>query len=364
MEPIKIIKSDMFNINISKEYKIYLLNSKELEKKEIFFREFMNNFNKKLENSSKKLYICIDCEFNSKKIALIQINFEEEEDGNIFIIDPKILSTLTLNVLKDKILCNNKIGKIFHGADSLDIPYFFYEFFNSDKKQIVKFMETFVDTRFLCEYSNAYDKLYNKIDSNLCNIYYLLEKYLVINKEQHKYLDENEEKMGKLFDILIEIDTLSEELIIYSAYDVIYLKYLYKRMISSIKEYRYVNEMIRLVYLDKRDIIKFIDKEIIDKYNTNFYFKDGKMIRLNDLIESNKVFQNKIFNTLYHINYFKLNLNMILKNIIYSKLLRRERVFINKNTIQKTQLLYSTLFDKLRLYKLENILSLIENLET
>jgi hypothetical protein len=135
-------------------------------------------------------------------------------------------------------------------------------------------------------------------------------------------------------------------------------------MISAIKEYRYVNEMVRLVYLDKRDIVKFVDKESIDKFNINYYFKDGHLIKLNDLVELNNIFKNEIFNTLYHINYFKLNLNMILKNIIYSKILRRERVFINKTTIQKTQLLYSPLFDKLREYKLDNILELIENLET
>jgi hypothetical protein len=362
MEPIRVIKEDMFNIKINKEYKVYLLNSKNLNKYPDFFDNFMDIYDNKSSKSDKKYYICIDCEFNTKKIALIQINFEEENDGNIFILDPKILLEKTLLNLQNKILCNSHIAKIFHGADSLDIPYFFNDFFQSDKKLISKFIENFIDTRFLCEYYNSYNKLYNNIDANLCNIYFLYEKYNVINTSQRKSLDENEEKMGKLYDIFIEIDTLTDELINYTMYDVVYLKYLYKRMISSITEYKYINEMIQLVYLDKRDIIKFVDKEYIDKFNINYFFRDSQLIRLSETIENNKIFKNKIFNTLYHVNYFKQNLNMILKNIIYSNVLSKERVFENKTTLQKNKIDYNELFTKLKDHKLSNILELLKDI--
>ena len=43
-----------------------------------FFDNFMIDYYNKSNNSEKKFYICIDCEFNTKKIALIQINFEED----------------------------------------------------------------------------------------------------------------------------------------------------------------------------------------------------------------------------------------------------------------------------------------------
>ena len=363
MKPIRIIKEDMFIIKISKEYKVYLLDSVDLKKKEKFLSDFISKYNELSKNLAKKLYICIDCEFNSRKIALIQINFEEDNDGNIFILDPTILSKELITQLKDDILCNVRIAKIFHGADSLDIPYFFYEFFESNEKQIVKFMANYIDTRFLCEYMNSYDKLYNNKENNLCNIYYLYEKYDVINKKQREILDENEKLMGKLYDIIINIDSLSESLINYTMYDVVYLKFLYKRMISSIIEYRYVNEMVRLVFLDKRNIIKFVDKERIEKYNINYFFKDNKIIRLSEIIEKNKIFNNRTFNALYHVNYFKLNLNLILKNIIYAKILRRERVFENKTLLQKNILDYSDLFDKLKLFKLDNLLNLIMNLD-
>ena len=126
--------------------------------------------------------------------------------------------------------------------------------------------------------------------------------------------------------------------------------------------------MVHLVYLDKRNIIKFVDKEMIDKFNINYFFRDGKIIRLSELIDSGsthklEIFNNKIFNTLFHVNYFKQNLILILKNILYAKTLRRERVFENKTTIQKNQLEYNELFEKLKLYKLNNILNLVINLE-
>jgi hypothetical protein len=352
MKPIKVVQEN------SKTYNIYLIDSLEIEKKENFFIDYIKKYIILDEDQIKKKYICIDCEFNTKKIALIQINFEEnkEKDSSIFIIDPKILSVECIKILKDDLLCNSKIGKIFHGSDSLDIPYFYNDFFESDKKRIIKFMSNFVDTRFLCEYIN---------DDNLCNIYDLLEKYNLLTKEKRKYLNENEEKMGKLYDIFIDINSLSDELINYSFYDVIYLKYLYKNMIHKIKkEYMYVNEMVRIVYLDKRDILHFVDKERVNSYNNNYIIIGmNKIVRLNEMIETNKIFKNKIFSSLYNINYFKKNLNMMLKNIIYSKLVRRGKVYETKSKIQKNELLYNSLFEKLRENKFNNILSLIINLE-
>jgi len=356
MKPIRIVQEN------SKTYNIYLIDSKDIQEKEKFFINFMKKY-KDVNDLIKKKYICIDCEFNSKKIALIQINFEEadwNEDSNIFIIDPKILSPKCIQILRDDILCSSKIAKIFHGADSLDIPYFFYEFFESDNKKIIKFMSNFIDTRFLCEYINS-----SSGQPSLCNIYDLLEKYNIMTHEKRVYLNENEEKMGKLFNIFIDIDALSEELINYSFYDVIYLKYLYKNMIHKIKkEYMYVNEMVRIVFLDKRDILHFVDKEKVNTYNNNYIILGmGKIVRLNEMIEDNKIFKNKIFSDLYSVNYFKKNLIMMLKNIIYSKLVRRGKVYETKSKIQKNELLYNSLFEKLRENKFNNILSLIINLE-
>jgi len=47
MKPIRIINNDMFNIKISKEYKVYLLNTKVLQEYPTFYNDFMNSFIKK-----------------------------------------------------------------------------------------------------------------------------------------------------------------------------------------------------------------------------------------------------------------------------------------------------------------------------
>ena len=50
------------------------------------------------------------------------------------------------------------------------------------------------------------NRLFNNIENNQCNIYYLYETYSVINKEQRTVLDENETKMGKLYDMASDIE--------------------------------------------------------------------------------------------------------------------------------------------------------------
>ena len=122
--------------------------------------------------------------------------------------------------------------------------------------------------------------------------------------------------------------------------------------------------MVQLVYLDKRDIIKFVNKENIDKFNINFFIKDGDLIRMSETVnEKNTIFKNEIFNILYHVNYFKQNLILIMRNIIYAKILRREKVFENKSTKQLNTLSYNELFDKLKDHKMDNLIELINKID-
>ena len=73
-----------------------------------------------------------------------------------------------------------------------------------------------IDTKFLCEYT-LFDK------PGRCKINYLLEQQGVITK---KFLDKmlkNEEKMGKIYLVYVDVKKLSTELLLYSSYDVIFL---------------------------------------------------------------------------------------------------------------------------------------------
>ena len=125
-------------------------------------------------------------EFNSKVIALMQINFEEHNinknqiiNSFIFIIYPPNLKDGVYNFFIKKILCNKNIYKILHGSDSLDIPDIYYELIK-DNELIIKFTNNLIDTRFLCEY--------NIIENNLddkCKIYYVLNRENIISDIQY-----------------------------------------------------------------------------------------------------------------------------------------------------------------------------------
>ena len=116
------------------------------------------------------------------------------------------------------ILSNKKILKILHGAESLDIPYIVQDLFNYDTIPIIDFFLSMIDTRYLCEYLNL---ILNK--SKICSIYDMLLNFNIINENIKNKLDENEKKMGPIYNIFIDINNLSDELITYSIYDVVYL---------------------------------------------------------------------------------------------------------------------------------------------
>ena len=141
----------------------------------------------------------------------MQLNFELEENNNsfIFIIYPPNLNNKCLSFFKNNIMCNKKIYKILHGSDSLDIPYTYNDFFNNDKDQILLFTKSLIDTKFLCEFHHIDNKIEQK-----CKIKELLLEHEVINENQFN-LVKNEEKMGNISDIFIDIKNIKDSLIKY-----------------------------------------------------------------------------------------------------------------------------------------------------
>ena len=90
--------------------------------------KFMNKKFKEFNNENT--IIGLDFEFkkvskDNKEIALMQINLENNtKNAYIFIIYPPALNNKGSRRLR-KLLCNEKIIKIIHGGESLDIPYIF-----------------------------------------------------------------------------------------------------------------------------------------------------------------------------------------------------------------------------------------------
>jgi hypothetical protein len=78
----------------------------------------------------------IDFEFNTKKVALMQILFEVHKKSQIvkkyYIIYPPNLNQKVGDYLKYNIMANTHIIKILHGAESLDIPYLIDDYFYED----------------------------------------------------------------------------------------------------------------------------------------------------------------------------------------------------------------------------------------
>ena len=207
-------------------YELILGNNKEnLNKMINYFKTFMKINDKKS--------VGIDFEFNrvnnERKIALFQINLETPATKTIFMFYPPDLSKKQLKVLK-KLLYSENI--IIHGGESLDMPYLFSEIFIKNKN-IIKFLKNVRDTKFMCESYN-YENNYTEYK---CKIYYLLLQMKVIDKKQFDFLLKNEEDMGAIYNIFIDVKNMKKELVYYSAYDVLYLP----RLVNSFPDNDYYN---------------------------------------------------------------------------------------------------------------------------
>ena len=261
-----------------------------------------------------KKYLGLDFEFNTKVVAMMQINFEQPrldlyKYSLIFLFHPNQFTVKWKYFFVNKILCND-VYKILHGSDALDIPYVYNDLLSENPKLIKKFNKYFIDTKFLCEY-----KFYeNNQELGKCKIYHVLLNENIISQKVYDKLLENEKQMGPIYDIYIDINRLNENLIDYTLYDVLFLSHLVEKLQKDIKSFKLINELTQLTFIDKRKIIDIIPKLEINKIN-NFIIYIKKPYRLNDLFNLflNKIKENIKIDKILKINYFKLTLIMIFK---------------------------------------------------
>jgi hypothetical protein len=249
----------------------------------------------RLSKINNNLTFCgIDFEFNmnwSKKtryIASMQIIFifnsekyhMDDFEKPVYILDPMKLNTNQIKLFIKYILCSHVI-KIFHGSDSLDYPHIFTDILNNNKKKFIKFVNYSIDTRFMCEISKRLmHKIGLNIKSNKCSIYNALNDLNVISDDIFNKLEGISSKIN--YNKPWIINKLSENQIIYSAYDVMYLYDLVEKITLSISPLNtqnehnidpisLVNRLYRFHMLNKLQICNFSQKckYVYDSYKNN-----------------------------------------------------------------------------------------------
>ena len=290
------------------------------------FRVYLLFYYTNIRLYDKKVYLGLDFEFNTKVVAMMQINFEQPllnlyNYSLIFLFDPNQLNIKWKRMLTSRILCNKKVVKILHGSDSLDIPFVYNELLENDSEMIKNFNLSFIDTKFLCEYS-----YYSKNQQlGKCKINYLLLKEGIISQNKFDELQKEEENMGPIYDIIIDINNISELLINYTLYDVLYLYHLTKFYKTQFKDYDLINEITQLTFMQKRDIISLVPILEINKINNYYIFLKNKPMRLNDIFNYFLKYlkKDKLIDELKKINYFKGTLTFIFKYELYCHLVKR-----------------------------------------
>jgi hypothetical protein len=298
-------------------------------------------------NIDNKHFVGIDFEFNNVSreridVALMQINIENDsKDAYIFVINPEELNKDNHNILI-KLLTTKNIIKILHGAESLDIPYLFKQFFKN-KYEIDNFCNNFYDTKYLCEYSIIEDNINRK-----CSIYDLLLTYKIITEDKMNKLLKIEEDMGPIYNIKIDIHTMNMNIFKYSLYDVIYLPELIKKFLKKNIVYKnIIPEITCLIYKYKKNIENEFNNlyTIINQMNLYFIKEDNKNIQtkilLNDIYELFSFTtsdNNRYLDKLIEINYFKKFINIIMKLYIYNYIYNNYTVYTNNNNIYNNKL--------------------------
>ena len=328
------------------------------------------------DNNKARSFVGIDYEFIKHKIALMQLNFENIKTNSMihymFLINPAELDSEQTKILIDVLMSNKYIFKIFHGADSLDIPYTYNELLNNNLQNILKFTYKFVDTRFLCEYYRGSVGTEKK-----CSIYDALKYFDVIDSDKYDFLINTHDLMGPVQDISWNIHKLSSYHTKYAYYDVLFLPTLFEQIYKKAfnqtpkfyKFYRYLNIFTRFVLLerkDKLDITTTIKNNI--NHMNNYLIKDidgnKTLIQMyNNIVTELKIEDEGFeFQLIMNVNYFKSTIVLLLKNIIYSAITNKYPVFINKNEKLKHKLKIDNMYQSLEEYKFKKLVIILKKI--
>ena len=234
----------------------------------------------------------------------------------IYVLDPMSFKKNDMDLLIKYVFCSYSI-KIFHGSDSLDYQYI-YEDIIKDKNQFMKFINTSVDTRFLCEISKRIMSRNDNKVTKKCSIYNALLDHNIIDKKLFDKLEKLSSKIN--YNKEWNINSLTQAQLFYSIYDVYYLYDLLSVITRNVVTVNkiiktdlisLINRLYRFNMLNKFDIINLSNickKNIVKTNNEN----------INDKIMETplmKIKYNKKDVTIYVEDI--LSIDTIRKNIMY-----------------------------------------------
>jgi hypothetical protein len=312
---------------------IVINNTKNLD---IFFNDCRRLYEISL-TEKHPVHCGIDFEYNmnwrnkERYISLMQIIMIDDidkyhSDGyikTIYILDPLRLPQNKFKMLVKYIFCS-KIIKILHGSDSLDYPHIYKSILYNNKKNFMQFINSSVDTRFLCEISKRIMCRTGilEIPNNKCSIYNALLDHGIIDKNLFDELEKIASHINYNKDWIIT--KLKPEQIHYSAYDVVYLYDLLETiknsMVSDINILSIVNRLYRFHMLNKLGLIDITKKckKIMDSYKIT---KDDMMI-----IDS-KIMEKHITNLVYSYQNVKHNVNIVMEDILSIDTIRKSILY-------------------------------------
>lgn len=355
---------------------IYSIHVSDKVEKNIFFHAFILIFS--LESLfNKNLYIGMDFEFTGidpvhkrKAIQMMQMNYEHNKDNNsiIMIVSPKELDqVITKNFIR-LIMCNTHIRKLLHGPDALDIPYVYKEMMEGDTTKIIKFTKSMIETKLICEYYKL-NRPNIDIPDKKCSIYEAVAEIGVISADKKAELDQIEEALPHPTERLWNIHKLATSQLMYSQYDVIFLKHFYYRMIflateetsDPLQKKNIINlykniifEMTQLSYLDSdTNEITFMRvkcKEEVDPINNYMIRHPTKVMKLIDIFNQISPGITTIdpvadIDKLLKVSYYKTLLVVILKKMTYTLISQKHKIFKDKTTIWNEKLSNGYVFE-------------------
>jgi hypothetical protein len=322
------IDLELYDSYNKKTYKVYVA------KNTTKIKYMINYFNEFIKIKDTKA-VGIDLEFNKvskydRDVALIQLNLEilSKKEGVIFVLDPKILNNIQLNILIN-LLTTKSIIKILHGGESLDIPYLLNQLFNNNITLIRKFLDNLYDTKYLCEYNHILNN-----EKKKCSIYDLYKEFDIITNKKFIYLSNIENITGPIHLVEFKIDNMTSKVLEYAVYDVLYLVSLFEKIIkTNINFNNIIPDITRNIFFYKRIENKYFIKinETVNKYNNYFISINNENIKLNDfyyfVIYS---LNNKIYKQLLNITYYKFFIEILYKYIIYITISKKYTIYKEK----------------------------------